>query len=266
MPDEPDLIKGSEEAYRQVRQAQLDRARANDTPEDASPDTAASMGALFRKQEDAAQTAAVHYNAAINLQNYVQQQREYFDDKSDAMSLKGMLERGGERKGGVVRVSDGLAGMLAAGGERKGGMVKVSDGLAGMLAAGGQKTGPELKIGASFKEQLEAVRWGARMQALRIAGREYASQRKIKNDGGLSAARQPYAGVNFFGHRSQFTRGAVTFTPMDFSNGVPIVGVHKAVEDGWAPVGAGYSAAMKRALLQMGRNYRSTLPLYGNSY
>lgn len=260
MNDDLDLVKGSEEAYRQVRQAQLDRSRAAEKTaaeySAESPDNEAAMEKLFEngsRSQNPPSDEDIHRRAAQDRAAYVKSQRDYFEDRSNAMSMQGIIDRGGAKIGKEIKVSDGLAGMLAAGGERKGRVVGM--GMNDILAAGGQKIGPELKIGASFGEQLAAVRWGANMQALRTAGRQYQSLPKKKNDGGLTAARQSPGAKNFFPNRPIFTVGPVMFTTMKHDGAVPLVGTWTAAEDGWPTIGVNNSINNQRGMKRAGRAY-----------
>lgn len=205
-----------------------------------------------------------HFRAAQQREAYVRSQREYFDSMSEGMSAQGVMDRGGVKTGTVQTIGSGAEGIVAAGGERKGSVQTIGSGAAGIVAAGGYKTGLTLGIGSTFRDQLNAATWGSGMQKYRTLAREYKrkEKEKKKNDGGLTAARQTYAGVGFFPHRPMMKIGGVMFVPMTFDGATPMVGAFKAAEEGWSPVGEALGATdtMTRIMLQAGRRYRESLP------
>jgi len=201
-----------------------------------------------------------HITAAQNRAAYVQSQRDYFNSVSEGMTAQSILNNGGVQLANTQSIEGGAAGIIAAGGQRKGSRQTIEGGAAGIVAAGGQKTAPTIGIGSTFREQLNAVRWGSAMQKVRTAEREYKRRQKEKkeNDGGLAAARQRHTGKNFFSHRPMLTVGSVTYNPMTFNGYFPQVGTYRACEEGWPQMTDGASDTLNRVTLQAGRRYRAS--------
>jgi len=250
------------EAYREMRVAQETRASQQG---DTSPDTAEAMDRQFATEDYKRGQEVDNFMASQNRAAYVKSQRDYFNSVSEGMTAQSILNNGGVQLANTQSIEGGAAGIVAAGGQRKGSRQTIEGGAAGIVAAGGQKTAQTLGIGSTFREQLNAVRWGSAMQKIRTAEREYKRRQKEKkeNDGGLAAARQRHTGKNFFSHRPMFTVGSVTYNPMTFNSYFPQVGTYRACEEGWPPMTDGPSDTLNRVTLQTGRNYRASQPLYG---
>lgn len=247
------------EAYREMRSAQESRAsQQNDT----SPDTAEAMEKHFATEDYRRGQEVDNFRASQNRAAYVQSQRDYFNSISEGMSAQSITDRGGVKTGSTQSIGGGAAGIIAAGGQRKGGYTSLGSGADGIVAAGGPKRGIELGINSTFRDQLNAVRWGSGMQKYRTLVRQYErkEREKKKNDGGLTAARQTHSGKEFFPHRPTFKVGGVTFSTMKFENGVPLVGTYIAAQEGWP---TNDEAALNRSIRQAGRIYRRTRPTYG---
>jgi hypothetical protein len=232
------------QAYLEMRQAQESRAAEQ---KDTSPDTAAAMDKHFSNQDSERSDEVIMHNAYLRR-----------DAERKSLSEMATLKGGGTQATGMTANE-----IVAAGGAKKGGYTSIESGPGGIVAAGGKKIGPTLGIGASADSQIAAAKWGASMQKIRTAEREYRRQQKKKNDGGLRAARQKHEGKNFFNHRPMFTVGAVTYSPMSFQGGFPQVGTHGACSEGWPQIVDGASNTLQRVTLQAGRNYRSSQPIYG---
>lgn len=255
----PEYSAANADAYRQVRQAQIDRANA-DKPAD-SPDTAEAMDKHFAKQDSDRAREVSDYRSSQQRAAYIKSQRDYFESVSEGMSSQGIIDRGGVQIGSVQRLGDGAAGIIAAGGERKGGYTSLGSGADGIVAAGGQKTGPYLGIGASFREQLNAVKWGSGMQRYRTLAREYErkEKEKKKNDGGLTAARQNHSVPTSFPTLPMMPVGGIVFQTMTFDGARPTVHTFSAGQDGIPRGRNDGSTAIDRTIQQYGRFWRSYL-------
>jgi hypothetical protein len=241
----------------QIRKGREERANANKPAE--SPDTAEAMDAKFAA-DDAKRSQEVNDFRSLQQRSaYVKSQRDYFESVSEGMSAQGIIDRGGVQIGTVQRIGDGAAGIIAAGGQRKGGYTSLGSGADGIIAAGGQKTGPHLGIGASFREQLNAVRWGAGMQKYRTLARAYErkEREKKKNDGGLSAARQTHSVPTSFPTLPMMPVGGITFQTMTFDGARPTVHTFSAGQDGIPRGRNDGSVATDRTIQQYGRYWRS---------
>lgn len=247
------------QAYLDMRRDQESRARPDDAVS-SNPDSEESMNKHFAKADAQRQQEVSDYRSQQQRAAYVKSQRDYFESVSEGMSAASIVERGGAQLASTTSIESGAAGIVAAGGERKGSVQTIEGGADGIAAAGGRKTGPHLGIGASFKEQYQAVRWGSGMQAYRTLGRAYqrAQREKKKNDGGLTAARQPYSAKEYFPTRPVFTIGGVSYGTMTFEGVTPITGVYSACEIGWPKNTIGEGDPFQRHIMQAGRLSRKT--------
>ncbi len=233
------------------------RAEADAAQQEAERNT---PEAIAKREKAKADQKEADYRSQQQRAAYVKSQRDYFESVSEGMSAASIVERGGAQLASTTSIESGAAGITAAGGERKGSVQTIEGGADGITAAGGRKTGPHLGIGASFKEQYQAVRWGSGMQAYRTLGRAYqrAQREKKKNDGGLTAARQPYSSKEYFPTRPIFTIGGVSYGTMTFEGVTPITGVYSACEIGWPKNTIGEGDPFQRHIMQAGRLSRKT--------
>ncbi len=231
-----EFVKNNPDAYRELRKAQDDRV-PDESAIDSNPDSERNMNRLFARQTREQEEAGIMHRAYLRR-----------DAERKTLSEMATLKGGGPQATGMTANE-----IVAAGGAKKGGYTSIESGQGGIVAAGGKKIGPTLGIGASADSQINAVRWGASMQKVRTAEREYRQQQKKKNDGGLRAARQRHEGKNFFSHRPMFTIGAVTYNPMSFDGAFPKVGTFRACESGWPQVSDGASETLQRVTLEAGR-------------
>jgi len=235
------------------------RERENAAQPADSPDTAEAMDKHFAKQDREREVEVNDHRALQNRAAYVKSQRDYFESVSEGMSSQGIIDRGGVQTGSVQRLGDGAAGIIAAGGERKGGYTSLGSGAAGIVAAGGPKRGIELGINSTFRDQLNAVRWGAGMQRYRTLARAYErkEREKKKNDGGLTAARQNYSVPTSFPTLPMMPVGGITFQTMTFDGARPTVHTFSAGQDGIPKGRNDGSTATDRTIQQYGRFWRS---------
>jgi hypothetical protein len=262
-PDAPNWMFGARRA--EFEKGQADAQRQSDLDEQirkGNEERAATPERQLARQENERSEQALNSNVSQNRAAYVQSQRDYFNSVSEGMSAQSITDRGGVKIGSTQSIGGGAAGIIAAGGQRKGGYTSLGSGADGIVAAGGPKRGIELGINSTFRDQLNAVRWGSGMQKYRTLVRQYErkEREKKKNDGGLTAARQTHSGKEFFPHRPTFKVGGVTFSTMKFENGIPLVGTYIAAQEGWP---TNDEAALNRSIRQAGRIYRSTRPTYG---
>ena len=225
-------------------------------PFDASPNDPEAMMKLSVENDRQKEREAFDQRSIQQRSAYVKSQRDYFESVSEGMTASSIADRGGVQLASTTTIESSAAGIVAAGGQRKGSTQTIEGGAAGIAAVGGRKTGPHLGMGATFREQYNAVRWGAGMQGYRTLVRQYqkALREKKKNDGGLTAARQSYGAIDFTSHRPMFKVGAVTFIPMKFDGAIPLVGTFRAGETGWPDLTDGASDVISRQARRAGRD------------
>jgi hypothetical protein len=247
------------QAYLDMRRDQESRAGA-DNAVSSNPDSEESMNKLFAKADAQREQEVSDYRSQQQRAAYVKSQRDYFESVSEGMSAASIVERGGAQLASTTSIESGAAGIIGAGGERKGSRQTIESGAEGIVAAGGRKTGPHLGIGATFRDQYMAVKWGAGMQAYRTLGRAYqrAEREKKKNDGGLTAARRHEGGRDFFPNRPMFKVGPVTFNTMRFDGVTPIVGTYSAAEEGWPQNDVSTNPTIERSMRSAARVWRLT--------